>query len=78
MSIFGKQCVVVAIDAKRNYECDNIDNDKNIFSLGRKRDYTDKDKSIKNENNIKYNQTPMSSENNSEEFYEHGKNFGLK
>src|ERR671918_1578433 len=34
MSIFGKQCVVVAIDAKRNYECDNIDNDKNIFSLG--------------------------------------------
>ena len=75
MSIFGKQCVVVAIDAKRNYECDNIDNDKNIFSLGRKRDYTDKDKSIKNENNIKHNQTPMSSENNSEEFYEQGKKF---
>ncbi len=25
MSIFGKQCVVVAIDAKRNYECDNIE-----------------------------------------------------
>ena len=75
MSIFGKQCVVVAIDAKRNYEYDNIDNDKNIFSLGRKRDYTDKDKSIKNENNIKYNQTPMSSENNSEELYEHGKKF---
>ena len=78
MSIFGKQCVVVAIDAKRNYECDNIDNDKNdknIFSLGRKRDYMDKDKSIKNENNIKYNQTPLSSENNSEEFYEQGKKF---
>lgn len=72
MSIFGKQCVVVAIDAKRNYECDNIDNDKNIFSLGRKRDYMDKDKSIKNENNIKYN---MSCENNSEEFYKQGKKF---
>ena len=75
MSIFGKQCVVVAIDAKRNYECDNIENDKNIFSLGRKRDYTDKDKSIKNKNNIKYNQTPMSSENNPKEFYEQDKKF---
>ncbi|HXG06741.1 MAG TPA: imidazole glycerol phosphate synthase subunit HisF [Nitrososphaera sp.] len=28
MSIFGKQCVVVAIDAKRNY---NIENDKTVF-----------------------------------------------
>jgi cyclase len=75
MSIFGKQCVVVAIDAKRNYECDNIDNDKNIFSLGSKGDYTDKGKSTKNENNIKYNQTPMNSENNPEKPYEHGKKF---
>jgi imidazole glycerol-phosphate synthase subunit HisF len=75
MSIFGKQCVVVAIDAKRNYECDNIDNGKNIFSMGSKGDYTDKGKSTKNKNNIKYNQIPMSSENNSEELYEHGKKF---
>ena len=75
MSIFGKQCVVVAIDAKRNYECDNRDSDKNIFSMGSKGDYTDKGKSTKNEKNIKYNQTPMSSENNSMELYEHGKKF---
>lgn len=29
MTIFGKQCVVVAIDAKRNY---TIENNKNVFS----------------------------------------------
>lgn len=29
MELFGRQCVVIAIDAKRNY---NIDNGKNIFS----------------------------------------------
>ena len=29
MELFGRQCVVVAIDAKRNY---NVDNSKNIFS----------------------------------------------
>ena len=28
MELFGRQCVVVAIDAKRNY---NVDNEKNIF-----------------------------------------------
>lgn len=34
MSIFGKQCVVVAIDAKRNYNLQNIDRTKkNIFSI---------------------------------------------
>lgn len=33
MSIFGKQCIVVAIDAKRNYNLQNIDRTKkNIFS----------------------------------------------
>ena len=33
MSIFGKQCIVVAIDAKRNYNLQNIDRtNKNIFS----------------------------------------------
>ncbi|NDB89027.1 MAG: imidazole glycerol phosphate synthase subunit HisF, partial [Thaumarchaeota archaeon] len=31
MDLFGRQCVVVAIDAKRNY---NISNGKNIFSDG--------------------------------------------
>jgi imidazole glycerol-phosphate synthase subunit HisF len=32
MSIFGKQCIVVAIDAKRNYDLQNIDKtNKNIF-----------------------------------------------
>ena len=31
MELFGKQCVVIAIDAKRNY---NIENGKNIFSEG--------------------------------------------
>src|ERR671936_1457652 len=34
MSIFGKQCVVVAIDAKRNY---NVENGKTIFKDGRKK-----------------------------------------
>jgi len=29
MELFGKQCVVIAIDAKRNY---NVENGKNIFS----------------------------------------------
>jgi len=29
MELFGKQCIVIAIDAKRNY---NIENGKNIFS----------------------------------------------
>ena len=33
MSIFGKQCIVVAIDAKRNYNLQSIDRtNKNIFS----------------------------------------------
>jgi cyclase len=34
MDLFGRQCVVVAIDAKRNY---NLSNGKNIFSDGSKR-----------------------------------------
>jgi len=34
MELFGRQCVVVAIDAKRNY---NIDNMKNIFTENGKR-----------------------------------------
>jgi len=34
MELFGRQCVVVAIDAKRNY---NIDDSKNIFNDGDKK-----------------------------------------
>ena len=34
MKLFGRQCIVVAIDAKRNY---NIDNTKNLFSLSGKK-----------------------------------------
>ena len=33
MELFGKQCIVVAIDAKRNY---NVENGKNIFSENNK------------------------------------------
>ena len=29
MELFGRQCIVIAVDAKRNY---NIDNSKNVFS----------------------------------------------
>ena len=34
MELFGKQCIVVAIDAKRNY---NIEKGKNIFTEGQKK-----------------------------------------
>ena len=34
MELFGRQCIVVAIDAKRNY---NVENGKNIFSDGNKK-----------------------------------------
>ena len=34
MELFGKQCIVIAIDAKRNY---NIENGKNIFSEDNKK-----------------------------------------
>ena len=34
MELFGRQCVVVAIDAKRNY---NVEKGKNIFSDGKKK-----------------------------------------
>jgi cyclase len=33
MSIFGKQCIVVAIDAKRNYNYENTVDKRNIFSI---------------------------------------------
>ncbi len=37
MGIFGRQCVVVAVDAKRNYDIDDGDDVKNIFTEGNKR-----------------------------------------
>lgn len=56
MSIFGKQCIVVAIDAKRNYNCESTVDKKNIFSMcerGRKV----KDQSNRNKNKSKKNHT---------------------
>ena len=56
MSIFGKQCIVVAIDAKRCYNCESAVDKKNIFSMcerGRKV----KDQSNRNKNKGKKNRT---------------------
>lgn len=33
MSIFGRQCIVAAIDAKRNYICEKTYGEKNIFPI---------------------------------------------
>lgn len=54
MSIFGKQCIVAAIDAKRNYNCESTADKKNIFFMcerGRKV----KDQSNRNKNKSKKN-----------------------
>jgi imidazole glycerol-phosphate synthase subunit HisF len=67
VSIFGKQCVVVAIDAKRNYKCDNLDDEKNLFSLRKKRDYDDE---VKIGNNIKYDKS-----GNSKRIPEHSRKY---
>jgi cyclase len=72
VSIFGKQCVVVAIDAKRNYKCDNLDDEKNLFSLRKKRDYDDE---VKIGNNIKYDKSGLSSRINSKRIPEHGRKY---
>ena len=58
MSIFGKQCIVVAIDAKRSYDFEKKDGKKNIFPLdddnkGLKYNQKgNKDKDKKNQNDI--------------------------
>ena len=58
MSIFGKQCIVVAIDAKRSYDFEKKDGKKNIFPLdddkkGLKYNQKgNKNKNKKNQNNI--------------------------
>jgi imidazole glycerol-phosphate synthase subunit HisF len=62
MSIFGKQCIVVAIDAKRNYNCESTVDKKNIFSIcerGRKV----KDQSNRNKNKGKKNHTDTNYKN---------------
>lgn len=66
MSIFGKQCIVVAIDAKRNYNCGYTIGKKNIFSIyerGRKV----KNQSDRDNNKGKKNQTDINDKDKSEE-----------
>jgi imidazole glycerol-phosphate synthase subunit HisF len=59
MSIFGKQCIVVAIDAKRNYNCESTVDKKNIFSMyerGRKvKDQSNRNKNKSNKNHTDSN-----------------------
>jgi cyclase len=71
VSIFGKQCVVVAIDAERNYECESLDDEKNFFSRGKKRDYYDDYKA----GNNKYKESAMSKRINSMQLGGHGKKY---
>ena len=58
MSIFGKQCIVVAIDAKRSYDFEKKDVKKNTFPLDDDKkglkyfQNGNKDKDKKNQNNI--------------------------
>lgn len=57
MSIFGKQCIVVAIDAKRNYNLQNIDRtNKNIFSTADRQNKNVSGK-IRNRNDKQEHQT---------------------
>jgi cyclase len=64
MSIFGKQCIVVAIDAKRNYNCENTIDKKNIFSIyGRGRKV--KNQSDRNKNKAKKNHTDVNDKDKS-------------
>lgn len=58
MSIFGKQCIVVAIDAKRNYNCESPVDKKNIFSM-RERGRKVKDHRNRNKNKTKKNHTDI-------------------
>ena len=72
VSIFGKQCVVVAIDAERNFKWEQIDDEKNFFSLGKKRDYYD---NYKAGINSKYKGSTKSKRINSKQQREHGKKY---
>ena len=53
MSIFGKQCVVIAIDAKRNYDCHNIDEDYKNSSSVVNHENKNLGRKIKNRKNMK-------------------------
>jgi cyclase len=64
MSIFGKQCIVVAIDTKRNYNCESTVEKKNIFSMC-KRGRKVKDQSNRNKNKSKKNHTDTNYKNKS-------------
>jgi cyclase len=72
VSIFGKQCVVVAIDAERNYKYENLDDEINLFSLGKKRDFYD---DYMFDNNRKYNETALNRKINSKRPSEHSKKY---
>ncbi len=63
MSIFGKQCVVVAIDAKRNYDFQNIDRaNVNIFSMTNHK-YENHRRSNRNKNNKSKQETIVNASN---------------
>lgn len=78
MSIFGKQCIVVAIDAKRSYDFEKKDGKKNIFPLdddkkGLKYNQKgNKNKDKKNQNNIieESEEQPNNSRNKSKYWFE--------
>jgi cyclase len=72
VSIFGKQCVVVAIDAERNFKWEQPDGEKNFFSLGKKRDYYD---NYKAGIYSKYKESTKSKRINSKQLPEHGKKY---
>jgi imidazole glycerol-phosphate synthase subunit HisF len=68
MSIFGKQCIVVAIDAKRNYNCGNTIDNKNIFSI-HERGRKVKNQSDRNKNKGKKNHTDIDNKDKSGDPY---------
>src|SRR5919108_891484 len=84
MSIFGKQCIVVAIDAKRNYNCESTVDKKNIFSTcerGRKvKDHwnRNKNKTKKNRTDINYKDTLGDSQTRGDKYWFEVKVYGGK
>src|SRR5919108_4226949 len=85
MSIFGKQCIVVAIDAKRNYNCESTVDKKNIFFMcerGRKvkdhRNKSNKNKTKKNHTDINYKSTLEDSQTRGDRYWFEVKIYGGK
>ena len=84
MSIFGKQCIVVAIDAKRNYNCESTVDKKNIFSTcerGRKvkvHGNRNKNKTKKNRTDINYKDTLGDSQTRGDKYWFEVKVYGGK